>query len=164
MPIRNWLWDKLPFVRDVKQRDAIEYALSRLLDDSNKLAKTFQGDLLEVKLSERFETFRKELASLKVVGPDADMLIERANVLVHVLVAGPLGDLIALRSRMGSTEESAQAMENDISHLRGEYLAMQDRMEQLENRSHRAALLSVAALSAGVIATLFAITELVIHH
>ena len=163
-PIRTWLWGKLPFVRDVKQRDAVEYALSRLLDDSNKLAKGFSGDILEAKLNDRFEQFRQELEDLKIAGADADLFIERANVFVHVLIGGPLGDLIALRSRLSSAEESTVAMEHELSHLRGECLAMQDRMSELENKGHRLSLISVSALTAGILATIFAVAELVIHH
>jgi hypothetical protein len=162
-PLRNWLWGKLPIVKDLKKRDVIEGHLARLLDDANKLAQALPSDIAETKISERVELFRKEIAKEGVTGEEANALVERANLLARLMVTGPLGDVIDLRFRLAEDEEALQLAERSIENLVKQVSTLESRANHLESQTHRLVIFLAISATASVFALLAALAALVSH-
>jgi hypothetical protein len=162
-PIRTWLWGKLPIVKDVRKREVIEGHLARLLDDCNKLAQAIPANLLDDKVNERVDLFRKEIAKEGVTGEEADGLVERASLLTRLYITGPLGDVIDLRFRLAEDEEGLRIAERAIETLIKDSSALDTRIVKLEAHVHRLAILLAVSATAASFGLLVALAALVVH-
>jgi hypothetical protein len=162
-PLREWLWDRLPIVKDVKKRDIVEAHLARMLDDANKLAQALPASALDEKITARVEQFRKDIAKEGVTGDEAATLVERANLLARLMVTGPLGDVIDLRFRLAEDEEALRAAERKIEAVEAHSKSLEDRTERLLAQNGRLVILFAISGSVSLIALVVALSSLVSH-
>jgi hypothetical protein len=116
-PVRDWLWSKLPSVRDQKKRDVAEEHLAKLMDDANALAQALPKEELDAKIDERIERFRTDLQAMRIPRDEADLLTERAAMFVKLMVTGPFSDIVALRTRLAVIEDDLLKAEKRIQSL-----------------------------------------------
>jgi len=153
----------MPIVKDVKKRETIEGLLAHLLDDANKLAQALPANLLDEKVSERVEQFRKELAKEGVTGEEANAFIERANLLARLYVTGPLGDVMDLRFRLTEDEEALRLAERTIEGLQSNSRSLEDRVSRLESVCARLTLIAAISGTAAALGLIVALVTLVSH-
>ncbi|HEY0868065.1 MAG TPA: hypothetical protein VGE01_11835 [Fimbriimonas sp.] len=151
-PVRDWLWSRLPSVRDGKKRETAEEHLAKLLDDANALAQALPAADLDAKIDERIERFRADLQAARIPKDEADLLTERATMFVRLMVTGPFADLVAIRKRLAELEVDFQESEKRFSAMEREHretaaLLQRTNTEVLQMRQHLfAAILVIAVL------------------
>ena len=160
---REWLWGKVPIVKDIKKRELIEGHIARLLDDTSKLAQALPSNVLDDKIAERVTLFRQDLAKEGVVGEQAEALVERANLLVRLYVTGPLGDLLDLRFRLDEDEEALRVAELSIDSLKERVTALETRSRDLEGHARRLHMMVAVSATAAVFGLLVALVALAAH-
>ena len=160
---REWLWGKMPIVKDLKKQEAVEGHIARLLDDTNKLAQALPSSVLDDKVAERVELFRQDLAKEGFTGADAEGLVERANLLVRLYVTGPLGEVIDLRFRLEDDEEAIRAAEVAIETLARRVNELESQTTGLVVTVHRLHLMLAVSATAAVFGLLIALVALAAH-
>ncbi|HWD38188.1 MAG TPA: hypothetical protein VG944_05015 [Fimbriimonas sp.] len=135
-PVRQWLWNKLPFAQDQIKKEKAEALLATLLEDSNKLARALPPEEADDRIDRLIEQFRKDLIAEKIPADQADMLVERGGLFVKLLVTGPMGETAALRERVAELEQVVEGIEGELSRLKSDS-AKPDRSRELEIHLHR---------------------------
>jgi hypothetical protein len=138
--VRSSLWQKLPFAKDTHKRNIAEQELGQLLEDASKLAKGLTAHQAEDAIEKRLGQFEQTLLEAKIPADQATILVDRAAVMVRLIVTEPVIESGALRLRLADLEASIQTLEASNSELR---LKLEEHAATLQSRAQDKSLLAL---------------------
>ncbi len=130
VPLRKFVYSKLPFAKDAAKRKIAEDELSRLLEDSHKLAQSLSPPQAGQAIEKRLDVFRSDLIKGRIPPDQVDTIVDRGGMFVRMLVTDPILENSLLKTRISEIEKAHQELEALVWKQGSELAKLGDQVEK----------------------------------